>query len=127
VAPSFRAEKSLTRRLLPIEAELDFITFEDLLEHIETVICRVLGLTLADPIIAAYVKELNPDFQAPARPFRRMKYADAIARLVEHDIPTEGGSPHRFGQDMAKAGYPQCTYLPHSLPRRDQSILHAER
>ena len=55
-----------------IEAELDFITFGDLLEH------RVLELTLADPSIAAYVKELHPDFKPPSRPFKRMKYADAI-------------------------------------------------
>ena len=23
--------------------------------------------------------------------------------MLEHDIPTEGGSPHRFGEDMAEA------------------------
>jgi asparaginyl-tRNA synthetase len=71
-----------------IEAKLDFITFEDLLEHIEIVIYRILELTLADPSIAAYVKELHPDFQPPSRPFKRMKYADSINWLVEHDIPT---------------------------------------
>jgi asparaginyl-tRNA synthetase len=92
-----------------IEAELDFITLEDLLEHIEVVICRVLELTLADPTIAAYVKELNPDFQPTSRPFKRMKYADAIAWLVEHDISTEDGSPHRFGGDIAEAAERKMT------------------
>ena len=113
VAPSFRAEKSLTRRHLSeythIEAELDFITFEDLLEHIESVICRVLELTLADPAIAAYVKELHPDFKPPSRPFKRMKYSDAITWLVEHEIANEEGNPHHFGDDIAEAAERKMT------------------
>ncbi|KAI2261096.1 asparagine--tRNA ligase, partial [Ophidiomyces ophidiicola] len=48
ICPSFRAEKSLTRRHLSeythIEAELDFIAFPDLLDHLEALICRVLDL-----------------------------------------------------------------------------------
>jgi asparaginyl-tRNA synthetase len=92
-----------------IEAELDFITFDDLLEHIETVICRVPKLTLADSSIAAYVKELHPDFKPPSRPFKRMKYADAITWLVEHEIPNEDGSPHHFGDDIAEAAERRMT------------------
>jgi asparaginyl-tRNA synthetase len=63
VAPSFRAEKSLTRRHLSeythIEGELDFITFQDLLEHLESVICRVVEITLEDAQLAPMVKQLN--------------------------------------------------------------------
>lgn len=70
------------------KTELDFITFDDLFEDIDAVICRVLELTLADSIIAAYVKELHPDFKPPSRPFKRMKYADAITWLVEHETAT---------------------------------------
>jgi len=113
ICPSFRAEKSLTRRHLSeythIEAELDFITFDDLLAHIEHIICRVIELTLADPVIAQYVKDLNPDFSPPTRPFKRMKYADAIAWLVEHNIPNEEGQPHRFGDDIAEAAERRMT------------------
>jgi asparaginyl-tRNA synthetase len=92
-----------------IKAELDFITFDDLLEHIETVICRILELTLADPSIAAYVKELHPDFKPPSRPFKRMKYADAITWLIEHEIPNEDGNPHHFGDDIAEAAERRMT------------------
>ncbi|RHZ56524.1 asparagine--tRNA ligase DED81 [Aspergillus thermomutatus] len=113
VCPSFRAEKSLTRRHLSeythIEAELDFITFTDLLDHLEDVICRVIELTLADPATAALIKQLNPDFKPPSRPFRRMKYADAIQWLVEHDIPNEEGKPHQFGDDIAEAAERKMT------------------
>ncbi|KAL2428504.1 Asparagine-tRNA ligase, cytoplasmic [Exophiala dermatitidis] len=113
VCPSFRAEKSLTRRHLSeythIEAELDFITFDDLLDHLEHVICRVIEITLADPVIAGYIKELNSKFTPPSRPFRRMKYAEAIEWLVEHGIPNEEGQPHRFGDDIAEAAERKMT------------------
>ena len=107
IEKSFRAEKSLTRRHLSeythIEAELDFITFEDLLENLENVMCRVIDLTLADPVIAKYVKELNPSFESPLRPFKRMRYADAIDWLRARGIKNEDGNDHTFGDDIAEA------------------------
>jgi asparaginyl-tRNA synthetase len=113
VCPSFRAEKSLTRRHLSeythIEAELDFITFNDLLAHVEEVICRVIDNIFAEPEIAALIHKMNPDFKKPSRPFRRMKYADAIDWLVEHDIPNEEGEPHKFGDDIAEAAERRMT------------------
>ncbi|WEW57787.1 asparagine--tRNA ligase [Emydomyces testavorans] len=113
ICPSFRAEKSLTRRHLSeythIEAELDFITFTDLLDHIETIICRVIELVLADPKIAGYVKTLNPSFAPPRRPFKRMKYSEAIDWLRAHDIPNEDGTPHTFGDDIAEAAERKMT------------------
>lgn len=113
IEKSFRAEKSLTRRHLSeythVEAELDFITFDDLLTHLEQVMCRVLEITMADPIIAKYIKDLNPEFQMPSRPFKRMKYAEAIDWLREHDIPNEEGQPHTFGDDIAEAAERRMT------------------
>lgn len=113
VCPSFRAEKSLTRRHLSeythIEGELDFITFDDLLAHLETLMCQVIDFLLADPIAAPLIKELNPKFQKPSRPFKRMRYSDAIDWLVEHDIPNEDGQPHKFGDDIAEAAERRMT------------------
>ncbi|KAF2457609.1 hypothetical protein BDY21DRAFT_321022 [Lineolata rhizophorae] len=113
VEKSFRAEKSLTRRHLSeythIEAELDFITFDDLLNHLEAVVCRVLELVMADPVVGGYVKELNKDFTPPERPFLRMKYADAIDWLREHGIPNEDGEEHKFGDDIAEAAERRMT------------------
>lgn len=123
ICPSFRAERSLTRRHLSeymhIEAELDFITFDDLLAHLEEVICRVIDLALADPLAASYIKELNPGFQKPSRPFKRLRYGDAIQWLVEHnidfddeDLPEdhpERKRPHRFGDDIAEAAERRMT------------------
>jgi asparaginyl-tRNA synthetase len=113
IEKSFRAEKSLTRRHLSeythIEAELDFITFDDLLIHLEEMMCGVLSIVMANPRIAAFLQELNPDFQMPERPFKRMRYADAIDWLREHDIPNEEGEPHKFGDDIAEAAERRMT------------------
>ena len=113
VAPSFRAEKSLTRRHLSeythIEAELDFITFDDLLTHLELVMSKVIEIALTDPKIKKAVYDLNPSFQVPERPFMRMRYADAIIWLREHDIKNEEGQPHEFGDDIAEAAERKMT------------------
>ncbi|KAN0070363.1 hypothetical protein V8E54_011232 [Elaphomyces granulatus] len=113
ICPSFRAERSLTRRHLSeythIEAELDFITFQDLLDHLESVICNVIDLVTADSQVARYIKDLNPNFQPPARPFKRMKYSEAIDWLREHNIPNEDGNPHEFGDDIAEAAERKMT------------------
>jgi asparaginyl-tRNA synthetase len=115
IEKSFRAEKSLTRRHLAeyahVEAEMDFIEFDDLLDHLEYMISTVIETILADPEIAAYIKELNPDFKAPARPFKRMRYSDAIDWLNAQDPPilNEEGNPHVFGDDIAEAAERRMT------------------
>ncbi|EGP86740.1 asparagine--tRNA ligase [Zymoseptoria tritici IPO323] len=113
IEKSFRAEKSLTRRHLSeythVEAELDFITFDDLLDHLEEMMCGVLEIVMGNPRIAALIKELNPEFEMPQRPFMRMKYSDAIDWLREHDIKNENDQPHQFGDDIAEAAERRMT------------------
>jgi len=129
VQESFRAENSHTRRHLSeythLEAELAFIDFNDLMTHIEAIICETVDRLLADPSSAALIKQLNPNFSAPARPFLRLSYVDAIKWLNEHDIkrPEEdaegnvvkdtNGNPkmveHAVGDDIAEAAERQMT------------------
>ncbi|KAF2405254.1 asparaginyl-tRNA synthetase [Trichodelitschia bisporula] len=113
IEKSFRAEKSLTRRHLSeythIEAELDFISFDDLLDHIELVISRVIEMILGDPETASHIKRLNPSFEVPKLPFLRMRYSDAIDWLNEHGIENEDGKTHAFGDDIAEAAERRMT------------------
>ncbi|GAK66329.1 asparaginyl-tRNA synthetase [Moesziomyces antarcticus] len=113
VQESFRAEKSHTRRHLSeythLEGELAFITFDDLLEHLEQMICGTLARVLDDPKTKALLDQLNPNFQMPSRPFRRMDYKEAIQWLNDHNIPNEDGQPHKIGDDIAEAAERKMT------------------
>ncbi|KAI8924411.1 hypothetical protein BC831DRAFT_465799 [Entophlyctis helioformis] len=106
---SFRAERSHTRRHLSefthCEAELSFITFEDLLSVIE-------DMLLDDPVSGPIIRELNPGFKRPQKPFRRMNYADAIQWLkdngVKKDVLDENGvkigeADYEFGEDIPES------------------------
>lgn len=86
-----------------MEAELDFIVFDDLLHAIENLICAVIDILLADSESTSYIKELNPDFKALLRPFRRMPYAEAIIWLFDHGIQTDDGKCHLFGDEIPLA------------------------
>ncbi|CAH0559434.1 unnamed protein product [Brassicogethes aeneus] len=103
IAESFRAEQSRTRRHLAeythVEAECPFITFDDLLNRLEDLICDVVDRVLKSPY-GHIVAELNPDFKVPERPFMRMNYSDAIAYLKENGITKEDGSFYEFGEDI---------------------------
>ncbi|OBZ69748.1 Asparagine--tRNA ligase, cytoplasmic [Grifola frondosa] len=145
VQESFRAENSHTRRHLSeythLEAELAFITFDDLMDHIESIvchyrpvksamliccqICETVDALLASPGSAALIKQLNPNFTVPARPFKRLSYVDAIKWLNEHGIQHEAedtygnvikdeqGNPkmvdHAVGDDIAEAAERRMT------------------
>lgn len=121
---------SHTRRHLSeythVEAELAFITFDDLLAHIEEMvrlilnsrhhvlkdgcvqICSVVDRLLADPASAALIESLNPGFKAPSRPFMRLdctysaahlkQLADARYRQRRHRLPEQAQHHERNTQ-----------------------------
>ncbi|XP_071845953.1 asparagine--tRNA ligase, cytoplasmic-like [Apostichopus japonicus] len=103
IAQSYRAEQSRTRRHLAeythIEAECPFISFDDLLERIEDLVCDTVDRILKTPA-GEIIKEMNPDFKPPKRPFKRMDYSDAIVYLKEQDIRKEDGTFYEFGEDI---------------------------
>ncbi|XP_003703246.1 asparagine--tRNA ligase [Megachile rotundata] len=103
IAQSYRAEQSRTRRHLAeyahVEAECPFITFEELLDRLEDLICDVVERVLNSPY-GHLVKELNPNFQVPKKPFKRMNYTDAIEYLRANNITKEDGTFYEFGEDI---------------------------
>ncbi|XP_064390802.1 asparagine--tRNA ligase, cytoplasmic-like [Halichondria panicea] len=106
IAMSYRAEQSRTRRHVAeythVEGECPFINFDQLLERLEDLVCDVIDRVLASPL-APMIKELNPTFAPPKRPFKRMDYSEAIKYLKEHDIKKEDGSYYEFGEDIPEA------------------------
>ena len=84
-------------RYTHIEAECPFITFDDLLQRLEDLVCDVIENVLASPLVHL-LRDLNPDFQPPKRPFKRMNYSDAITYLREHDIRKDDGTFYEFGE-----------------------------
>ncbi|KAI9007919.1 hypothetical protein CLU79DRAFT_840389 [Phycomyces nitens] len=107
LAESYRAEKSHTRRHLSeyshLEAEMAFLSFDDLLENLEDLICDTIERVMADETTRKLIEQLNPNFKIPERPFMRMKYADAIEYLRANDIKKEDGSYYVFGEDIPEA------------------------
>lgn len=104
IAQSYRAEQSRTRRHLAeythVEAERPFINFEQLLDTIEDLICDLIERVLSDPVAGQIIKQLNPNFKQPKKPFRRMEYSDAIKYLKENNITKESGDFYEFGEDI---------------------------
>lgn len=113
VQESFRAEKSHTRRHLSeythVESELAFIDFEDLLSHLERLLTKSIKYVLDDPIAGPLIKQLNPNFQVPTMPFKRMEYIEALDWLNENGIPNEEGEKFKFGDDIAEAAERKMT------------------
>jgi len=89
IASSYRAEKSRTRRHLAeythLEAECPFISFDQLLDRMEDLICDVVARVFASPF-KDMLLEINPKAQVPERPFRRLEYTEAIEFCREHKI-----------------------------------------
>nr|AFM90253.1 asparaginyl-tRNA synthetase, cytoplasmic-like protein [Callorhinchus milii] len=106
IAQSYRAEQSRTHRHLAeythIEGECAFITYDDLLNRLEDLVCDVVDRILKSPF-GDLVRELHPEFQPPKRPYRRMNYTDAITWLKEHDYKKEDGTFYEFGEDIPEA------------------------
>jgi len=107
IMPSYRAEKSSTRRHLSeythVEAELPFITYEDLLNTIEDLVVDTVERVKAK--VPELVKALHPNLPELKRPFKRMTYADAVVYLKEHGIMKDeaAGTWYEFGDDIPEA------------------------
>jgi asparaginyl-tRNA synthetase len=109
ILPSYRAEKSSTRRHLAefhhVEAERPFITFDDLLDTIEDLVCDVMDRVAAKAAkFPGVVEAATEGRRLPVltRPFLRMTYVEALAYCREHKIykDPETETHFEFGDDI---------------------------
>ncbi|MCY3411086.1 MAG: asparagine--tRNA ligase [Candidatus Heimdallarchaeota archaeon] len=127
ILPSFRAEKSKTRRHLTeyrhVETEHAFMDFEGLVAFIEGMIKHVIDrvIELDQDILKLWDRDLKPI----STPFKRVTYDDAITILKEeYDIEI----PH--GEDISDAPERQLIehfgepVILHKFPKKMKPFYH---
>jgi asparaginyl-tRNA synthetase len=117
--PTFRAEKSKTRRHLTefwmIEPEVAFLELDGLMhlaeEFLSHIVARVLELHRADlKVIGRDVAKL----EAVQTPYPRLSYDEAHAMLAEAYAAGKLEAPHTYGDDF---GSPDETYISSQFDR----------
>jgi asparaginyl-tRNA synthetase len=111
--PTFRAEKSKTRRHLTefwmVEPEVAYATYEDMMELGEGLILAIVERVLRDR--KEELKTLERDtsiLEAISAPFPRLHYDDAVKMLQEGHVKGELENNFEWGGDF---GAPDETYL----------------
>jgi asparaginyl-tRNA synthetase len=95
--PTFRAEKSKTRRHLiefwMVEPEVAYATLDDVMELIERFVVHVVERVLAErrPELRSLERDIAP-LERVARPFPRISYDEAADRLTAKGLPFERGN-----------------------------------
>ena len=127
--PTFRAEKSKTRRHLTefwmLETEIAFAELDDILALAEAFLCFIMERVLANrrAELATLERPLEP-LEAVRPPFPRLSYTEALERLAA------GGHQVSWGDDL---GAPEETFLSesfdrpvliHRYPKELQGFLH---
>jgi asparaginyl-tRNA synthetase len=100
--PTFRAEKSKTRRHLTefwmVEAEAAFFTLDDVLELAEALVRTLVRKVLENQGEALHTLERDPKaLEAIDGPFPRLSYGEALLRLKENGVEVPWGED--FGGD----------------------------
>lgn len=119
LGPTFRAEKSKTRRHLTefwmLEPEMAFATHEDNLQVQEAMVSAVVQRVLQT--CAAELEILERDtsgLQQVQPPFPRITYDEAISLIAQKYHEVEGGSPLAWGEDF---GAPHETLIARQYDR----------
>ncbi|NPV09018.1 MAG: asparagine--tRNA ligase [Anaerolineae bacterium] len=119
--PTFRAEKSKTRRHLTefwmVEPEMAYVDLEGNMEVMEEFVTHVVRSTLAN--CAAELKELGRDTTALERiepPFPRLQYDEAVKLLNQWGVPMEWGDDFGAPQETAIGEHFDKPVMVHRYP-----------
>ena len=133
--PTFRAEKSKTRRhlteFLMVEPEVAYATLDDIVELAEGLVTEVVGRVLERRRRELTVLERDTtSLERVKTPFPRVTYDDAAALLKEKGLPFEWGgdfgSPDEtaisesFDRPVAVTGYPSAVKAFYFKPHPDR-------
>ena len=133
--PTFRAEKSKTRRHLTefwmVEPEVAYATLDDITALAEGLVVEVVGRVLERRKRELTVLERNTtSLEKVTAPFPRITYDEAAARLKEKGLPFEWGgdfgSPDEtalsemFDKPLAVTGYPSAVKAFYFKPQPDR-------
>lgn len=117
--PTFRAEKSKTRRHLTefwmVEPEMAYAGLDDLMELAEKYLAYIVGRVLEKH--RADLKVIGRDttkLEGIEAPFPRLSYDDAHAMLEQAYAEGKIENPHRYGDDF---GSPDETYISSQFER----------
>ncbi len=125
--PTFRAEKSKTRRHLTefwmVEAEAAFYTLEDLLNLVEDFVRFIVArvLTNREQELAVLERDLAP-LEAVAQPFPRLSYTDAVAKLREQGVAMVWGDDLGGDEETALSLMFLSPVMVHRYPRRAKAF-----
>lgn len=97
IQPSFRAEKSRTRKHLTefwhLEAEVAFATHEDIMNYEESLVSYIVSKVLDESIKDLEILN-RTNFEKPKRPFLRITYSEAL------ELVNKKGYSMKFGDDF---------------------------
>ncbi|MBI4604352.1 MAG: asparagine--tRNA ligase [Planctomycetes bacterium] len=119
--PTFRAERSKTRRHLTefwmLEPEVAYATLEDIMDLAEELIVAVVKHVLEHrrPELQVLERDLSK-LERIERPFPRIRYAEAVALLREKGLPFEEGNDLGAPDETALSGHFDRPVLVHRYP-----------
>jgi asparaginyl-tRNA synthetase len=125
--PTFRAEKSKTRRHLTefwmVEAEAAFYTLEDLLDLVEDFVRFIVERVLAhrEPDLAVLERDLEP-LRAIADPFPRLSYTEAVTRLQEQGMAMAWGDDFGGDEETVLSQMFAAPVMVHRYPRQAKAF-----
>ena len=119
--PTFRSEKSKTRRHLTefwmVEPEVAYATLDDVTELAEALVVYVVGRVLKTrgPELSALERDLAP-LERVQLPFPRVSYDDAVTLLKEAGLPFEWGGDFGSPDETALASRFDRPIVVHRFP-----------
>jgi asparaginyl-tRNA synthetase len=119
--PTFRAERSKTRRHLTefwmIEPEIAYFRLDEVMDLMEDFVCVLVGRMLEEcrSELEQLERDLKP-LEQVQKPFPRLHYDEAVERLAQTDQPMTWGEDFGGGQETALTQQFDRPILVHHFP-----------